>query len=163
MRLDGRKGACEDFAESHFASGLTLASVLSAPALVFNRKDSLHDTFLKRLFGFQVDRYTKHYLPAPGALLSGVQEGVGYGLVPSVKVMADAEVDLLVDLAPSSPILVDLYWHHWAVEPPLARKLAELVVAAGSTSLLKRDGLPLSHRSGPTGKPHGQTHPAPGC
>ena len=58
-----------EFARTWFPQGLSLPAALSAPAILFNRKDSLHDDFLTRVFGVRVDRYTKHYLPSPDALL----------------------------------------------------------------------------------------------
>lgn len=124
--MEYRCVATPEFARRHFAGGLTLAAVLQAPAVLFNRKDSLHDDFLTGLFGFRVERYTRHYLPAPVALLEGVAAGIGYGLVPSLQ-RSDAGLDL-VDLAPESPVFVDLYWHHWEVEPPLSREITQRVV-----------------------------------
>ena len=124
-----------EFAEQHFPQGLSVQSALSAPAVLFDRKDSLHDDFLERLFGFRIDRYTKHYLPAPVTLLDGVLAGVGYGLVPTVQAQRFFQENDLVDLAPSTPVLVKLYWHHWAVEPPLSDEITRLVVGEAARAL----------------------------
>src|SRR5690606_16247698 len=104
------------------------AAVLSTPAVLFNRKDSLHDDFLKELFGFAVERYARHYLPSPVALLEGVAMGAGYGLIPSWQAALLVETGRLVDVCPNKYAMVNLYWHHWDLEPPMASDITALIV-----------------------------------
>jgi LysR family transcriptional regulator (chromosome initiation inhibitor) len=54
--------------------------------------------------------------------------GAGYGLAPSTQAQALVEQGALVDLAPDQPVLVNLYWHHWAMEPPIAQEITGRVV-----------------------------------
>lgn len=70
--MEYRCYASPGFADRHFSKGFTLQAALDAPAVVFNRKDSLHDEFLERVFGFPVARYLKHYLPAPNTLRDAI-------------------------------------------------------------------------------------------
>jgi LysR family transcriptional regulator, chromosome initiation inhibitor len=135
--MEYRCYATAAFMTEFFQAGVTPAAVLAAPAVLFNRKDSLHDTFLRRRFGFAIDRYAKHYLPSPVALLEGVKMGAGYGLVPALQARRLADSGQLVDLAPEQPVRVNLYWHHWELEPPLAQEISQLVVAAARRSLLQ--------------------------
>ncbi len=136
--MEYRCYATPAFAAEYFPKGLNVQAVLAAPAILFNRKDSLHDDFLKRRFGFSVDRYPRHYLPSPMILLEGVAAGIGYGLVPSPQAAAAAERGELVDLAPDEPVLVNLHWHHWELEPPLSREITDLVVRHAQAQLLPR-------------------------
>jgi LysR family transcriptional regulator, chromosome initiation inhibitor len=78
--------AIPEFASAHFGQGVTLHNILTAPAVLFNRKDGLHGVFLERLLGFPVSGYTTHFFPSPIALLTAIRAGVGYGLVPSMQV-----------------------------------------------------------------------------
>lgn len=133
--MEYRCYASPAFIKEFFPDGLTVAAVLAAPAVLFNRKDSLHDDFLKRRFGFAIDRYAKHYLPSPVALLEGVAMGAGYGLVPSSQARPLVDGGRLVDIAPSEPVMVDLYWHHWDLEPPLAHEITTLIVDVGHRHL----------------------------
>ena len=71
-------------------------------------------------------------------LLEGVAAGIGYGLVPSLQAEAAAERGELVDLAPDEPVLVNLHWHHWELEPPLSREITDLVVRHAQAQLLPR-------------------------
>ncbi len=117
-----------------FPEGLTLQAALETPAVLFNRRDGLHDEFLQARFGVRIDRYPRHYLPAPSAVLEAVRAGCGYGLVPLLQLDPGGHGALppgLVDLAPAHPVLVPLYWHHWQDEPPVARELSEAIVALG--------------------------------
>jgi LysR family transcriptional regulator (chromosome initiation inhibitor) len=141
--MEYRCYATPAFAAEFFPNGLNVQSVLTAPAILFNRKDSLHDDFLKLQFGFAVERYPRHYLPSPMTLLDAVAAGVGYGLVPSLQACAAAERGELGDLAPGEPVLVDLYWHHWELEPPLSREITDLVVNHARNQLLPRAGPPF--------------------
>jgi LysR family transcriptional regulator (chromosome initiation inhibitor) len=136
--MEYRCYATPAFAAEYFPHGMNVQAVLTAPAILFNRKDSLHDDFLKARFGFAVERYPRHYLPSPMTLLDGVAAGVGYGLVPSLQAAAAAERGELVDLALSEPVLVDLYWHHWELEPPLSCEITKLVVCHAQAELLPR-------------------------
>lgn len=122
------------FAERHFAAGFTTGSLLGAPALLFNRKDSLHDTFLESVFGFRIARYPRHYVPSPAVLLEAVRAGAGYGLVPVLQLEAQDGADL-VALAPQREVQVLLYWHHWEDEPPLSREITARIGAAARQRL----------------------------
>ena len=116
------------FSAEFLADGLNIRNVLRAPAVLFNRKDALHDEFLQRLFGVRIDHYPRHYLPSPAALLDGIAMGAGYGLVPATQAAGLVRDGALLDLAPDQPVLVELYWHHWEMEPPIAREITEMVV-----------------------------------
>lgn len=134
--MEYRCYASPAFKAEFLPAGLSLPGVLAAAAVLFNRKDSLHDEFLLRHFGFAIDRYTKHYLPSPVALLEGVAMGLGYGLTPSAQAQPLVSANRLVEVTPDEPVLVDLYWHHWEVEPPLAQQITQLVVEQARQQLV---------------------------
>jgi len=136
--MEYRCYATPEFASKSFPDGLTVPAVLAAPAVLFNRKDSLHDDFLKDRFGFPIDRYAKHYLPSPVALLEGIAMGAGYGLIPSTQAEPFVESGKLIDLCPGDGVMVDLYWHHWELEPPLAHDITALIVKVAHRILIPR-------------------------
>ncbi len=72
------------FAHEYFAGGLTLPGALKATAILFDRKDALHDVFFRSHFGVTVGRYPRHYFPSPVALLNAILDDLGYGLVHAV-------------------------------------------------------------------------------
>lgn len=137
-RMEYQCCATPQFAARHFAQGLTLQAVLDAPAVLFNRKDSLHDDFLQKMFGFRVARYVKHYLPAPNTLREAILRGVGYGLLPAEQVKNDVETSKLIELVPGQTMTVVLYWHRWEIEPPIFQEMTRVVVRA-ARSVLPQD------------------------
>jgi LysR family transcriptional regulator (chromosome initiation inhibitor) len=141
--MEYRCYATPAFAEEFFPNGLTVPAVLAATAVLFNRKDSLHDEFLQRHFGFAIGHYAKHFLPSPLALLEGIVMGAGYGLVPSSQASSHVNEGRLLDIAADEPAMVDLYWHHWELEPPLAHEITSLIVSVA------RGHLTPSARAGP--------------
>lgn len=142
--MEYRCYATPPFVAKYFPRGLTLSDVLKAPALLFNRKDGLHDAFLAAVFGFGVEKYTKHYLPAPQALLGGVVAGVGYGLVPSAQI-ADLPEGTLVELAPTQSMMAPLYWHHWLAEPPQLQRITAFIKAEAGALLIPMRHAPESN------------------
>ena len=64
---------------------------------------------------------------------------MGYGLIPTQQAAPLALEGRLVDLAPREPVQVDLYWHHWEVEPPISREITELIVREARRYLLGSD------------------------
>lgn len=61
--------------------------------------------------------------------------GAGYGLVPSSQAAPLVAAGQLVDLCPNERVMVDLYWHHWDLEPPLARDISALIVRVAQMNL----------------------------
>ncbi|REE18585.1 LysR family transcriptional regulator (chromosome initiation inhibitor) [Paraburkholderia sp. BL23I1N1] len=129
--------ASPGFAREHFAGGLILPGALKAPAILFDRKDRLHDIFLRSYFGATVGRYIKHYLPSPSALFNAIVDGVGYGLVPAMQAEPRIIDGRLVALAPDHDVMIDLYWHHWEQEPESLAKISALVMEAARRSLVQ--------------------------
>lgn len=126
--MEYRCYATPEFANRHFSNGFTLQAALDAPAVVFNRKDSLHDEFLESVFGFPVARYIKHYLPAPNILRDAILMGAGYGVLPALHVSREVEERMLIEVVPDQVMRVPLYWHRWGVELPIFQEVTRFVV-----------------------------------
>ena len=126
--------ASPEVAARNFGGGFTASSLVDAPALLYNRKDSLHDTFLESVFGFRISRYPRHFVPSSTTLLEAVRAGAGYGLVPVLQ-LGDPCGAGLVALAPHREVHVRLYWHHWKDEPPLSREITAGISAAAKRCL----------------------------
>jgi len=133
--MEYRCYASPAFAQECFPNGLTVSAAISAPAILFDRKDTLHDDYLKRCFGFAIDNYPKHHLPTPTTLLDAIAAGVGYGLAPSDQTRKLVQEGLVVELAPSEALQVRLYWHHWASEPPMSSEISRRVLSVAARRL----------------------------
>lgn len=110
--------------------GITRTSARRAPAVVFNRKDSLHANALLNAFGLQGNAYVSHYVPASEAFVAAIRLGLGYGMVPELQIGDAIERGELVDVMPEAATEVALYWHGWAQQPPRLERLAQRVMQA---------------------------------
>ena len=108
--------------------GITRTSARRAPAVVFNRKDSLHANALLNAFGLQGNAYVSHYVPASEAFVAAIRLGLGYGMVPELQIGDAIERGELVDVMPEAATEVALYWHGWAQQPPRLERLAQRVM-----------------------------------
>ena len=64
--------------------------------------------------------------------------GAGYGLIPSTQAQPLVDSGRLIDLCPNHGVMVDLYWHHWELEPPLAHDITALIVKVAQRELVSR-------------------------
>jgi LysR family transcriptional regulator (chromosome initiation inhibitor) len=125
-----------DFARQHFAKGLSVHALLTAPALLYDRRDALHNNFLQQHFRLTIGNYLRHYVPSPGALLEAILHGGGYGLVPEMQVRKYLRAGALVDLAARSRFSQSLYWHHWDAQLPIVRDITRQVITCGREALI---------------------------
>lgn len=127
------------FAASYFPNGLHLEAALAAPVILLNRKDSLHDEFIKMLFGIATGKYIRHYFSSPATLLDAILAGRGYGIIAAEQANHWLSQRALVDLVPSNPLIVPLYWHHWRSASGVARRVREAITRAARISLQVAD------------------------
>ncbi|HJU49295.1 MAG TPA: LysR family transcriptional regulator ArgP [Pseudogulbenkiania sp.] len=126
--------AAPGFIARHFADGISPTTLSAAPALLFDRKDSLHQSFLQQQLAFSLD-FPALTLPSVQGFLDYTLAGIAYSLIPegmAAPALADGR---LVDLAPGKYLDVPLYWHHWQMEVALARRLTATIVEQGRNVL----------------------------
>lgn len=136
--------ATPQFVQEHFANGFSLQAALVAPALTFNRKDTLHDEYLERAFGIRVVRYARHLLPDPAALLEAVLNSIGYGVLPTEHALPLVDAGRLIDLAPTQVVWMPLYWHRWETENALFNEMTRLIGAHARNALVQLPQKPSS-------------------
>lgn len=134
------------FATRYLPNGLTKDAVLETNAVLFNRKDKIHDNFLAAHLGFPVNGFPKHYIPSPEGLYDAVAVGMGYGLVPEEQAKNDLRTGKLVNLVPDMPLDIALYWHHWSIEPNISASVTDCVKKYASAALYSDAKLDTSPR-----------------
>lgn len=114
--------------------------LLAQPAVIFNRKDAIHDRFLEHFLKLQSPVYPKHFVPALDAFEAAIRLGLGWGLVPDTIQGRSARKNHLSkvhEVMPGCHLDVQLYWQHWQQEPGHAAALTQAVKAAARQALLQ--------------------------
>jgi LysR family transcriptional regulator (chromosome initiation inhibitor) len=106
--------------------------LLAHPAIIFNRKDALQDTFLRQHFGLSQPHYPRHYAPAVDAFERAIELGLGWGMVPEQHLPGRPGMQ---EVLPGATVDVTLYWQHWAREPLSAQRLTQAVKVAAHAAL----------------------------
>ncbi|QDQ25809.1 LysR family transcriptional regulator ArgP [Chitinimonas arctica] len=117
--------------------GLDREAARQAPLMVFDRKDGLQAEFLQNQLGLPPGSYPCHYVPASEPFLQAIRLGLGYGMVPELQFGTALQSGELIDLAPSQPCDVALYWHCWRVQSPKLEALSAEVLRAARTVLIQ--------------------------
>jgi len=111
--------------------------LLASPAVIFNRKDALQDTFLAQHFKLKGALYPRHFVPAVDAFELALELGMGWGMVPDILLAARTHRQPLQEVLPGCTVDVRLYWQHWAREPLAAQRLTQAVKQAAKQQLLQ--------------------------
>lgn len=120
--------ATPDFVRRWFPDGVTEAAVLRAPALVYNRSDTLHARFLRQ--AGLAENVPRHFFPSAEGFVAFIKAGHGYGMAPWIQIRDELASGRLVEVAFGKELKVPLYWHQWNIRTPLTRQLHDAVVDA---------------------------------
>lgn len=120
--------AAPSFASRWFSAGVTREAVASAPMLVFNRKDDLHNKLLRAALGGDPPPYPITWLPSSEGFVRQIAQGHACGMLPDAQCGGMLARGELVDLAPEHGVRVALYWHCWNLESPLLAALTTALV-----------------------------------
>jgi LysR family transcriptional regulator, chromosome initiation inhibitor len=122
------------FAARWFPQGLTLKAAWSAPAVVFNRDDNVHDQFLRQTLGASPESAPRHHVPDSERFVDFVLGQAGYGLIPHLQASAHLNSGTLVDLC-ATPLPVPLYWHCWNIPSALLARMGKALKTAARREL----------------------------
>lgn len=127
--------ATKQFQARFFSNGFTRQAVELAPAVQFNRKDAMHEQFLRSVFGRETPSFNPHFVPSPEQFVGFIRRGIGYGLVAHLQLHKPRE--MLRNLTPKHRHDVKLYWHRWRVRSPFLARVDEAVIRGAEKFLLK--------------------------
>lgn len=122
------------FAGRWFPQGLTLKAAWSAPAVVFNRDDNVHDHYLQQSLGVSPEGAPRHHVPNSERFVDFVLGNAGYGLIPHPQADRHLASGALVALGPG-PLPVPLYWHCWNIPSTLLARVGKALKTAARREL----------------------------
>ena len=128
--------ATSEFISRWFPSGLSVAAVEQAPAVIFNRKDRLHHLFLEHHLGALPATIPCHYVPTPEQFLRMIADGFSYGMVPDWQSVGYRNNGELQELLPEAGYPVALYWHCWNLQSVPLNELSRQLVRAANQLLI---------------------------
>lgn len=128
--------AAPEFADRWFPHGLTATDASQAPAIIFNRKDTLHEKLFSQALGEVPDPIPANYIPSSEKFADFIVRGLGHGMLPQQQSDPYVQAGQLVDLAPGHAVPVNLYWHCWNLKSKLLDELTNHLMA-GAKSLLQ--------------------------
>lgn len=130
-RLLARPG----FISKWFPEGLTASAAENAPAVIFNRKDMLHDKILQEVLGMAVKPRAVHYVPSNEQFMQMISSGYAYGMVPDWQSKALRYAGEVVEVHERAQDSVKHYWHCWNIESVPLKTLSKMLVSRAKTLL----------------------------
>lgn len=119
----------------YFATGVGAGSLAQAPSLLFNTKDELQSTWVRRLCHRHVE-LPRHTLPSPQAFVTAALAGMGWGMFPETMIAPQLGDGSLVELVPGTPLDVPLHWQTARAASGVLDGLTRQIVAAARVGLL---------------------------
>lgn len=110
-RMRYRATSSPDFFHRHFASGVDNSSIQAAPMLVFNSKDNLQHSWIKKYFDF-IHRGNFHQIPSTQGFIEAQILGMGWGLNPESLIIEELRTGRLVELQKGAFLDVPLFWQY---------------------------------------------------
>lgn len=123
--------ATPDFARAFFAEGVSSKTLSKAPAIKFDRKDSLPNQWMTQVVGEEV-KVAHHDIPSYEAHLICCSEGIGWAMMPSLTVGPLVESGALVELVPGERIVMPLFWQTRSQASTTLRELSNVVAKVAS-------------------------------
>jgi len=118
-----------------FANGVGDAVAARAPALFYNRSDTLHSLYLRQM-GLP-GSVPHHFFPSAEGFVTFIKAGFGYGVVPDKQVADEIKAGNLVEVFPGSTLRMPLYWHQWNIQTKLTKALSEAIIRACTDWLVR--------------------------
>lgn len=127
--------ASHEYAQTHCPQGLTAHNFRQIPFVAFNRKDDLQAEFVSRALGLRRVRLNQRFVPSSEGQVRAALAGWGATVVPELQVRPLLARGELVNLAPTTNLPVNLYWHCWNLHSVVIDRLTAALQGAAIQAL----------------------------
>lgn len=118
------------FVAQHFSQGVSGEALAAAPMMAYGRKDRLQELWMHQQ-GLASRRHPpKHFLPSNYAYVRACEQGMGWGMHPTILIQGQLDSGELVEFAPGSAMDVPMYWAHPRTAQAGLERLTRCVMAA---------------------------------
>jgi len=129
--------ASPEFVAQYFTENVSGDTLALAPMMAYGRKDRLQDQWMHRQ-GLTSRRHPpKHFLPSNFAYVRACEEGMGWGMHPTILIREQLKSGVLVEFAPDTAMDVPMYWAHPRTAQTALERLTQCVMAAAGDWLEK--------------------------
>ena len=102
------------FNERYFNNKLSIQeNMTTAPLLVFDSRDRLHEHYFKHFFNKILTPERYHLVPSVQGFKQFALRGYGFGLIPRLDILSELAQGQLIEINPGKRWLMPLYWHYW--------------------------------------------------
>lgn len=129
-----RAVASASFMRQWFPAGFSVGLFAQAPAVQFDRSDTLQSNFFNAVTGAQL-LGAQHFIPDTIQFAKAVQLGLGWGLMPQEHCRKGLRSGELLELIPGKVSSIPLYWQSWRIQSSALDLLTEAVTTAAAVSL----------------------------
>ncbi|NVM98289.1 LysR family transcriptional regulator ArgP [Arthrobacter sp. SDTb3-6] len=129
-----RAVASAAFMQRWFPGGFRAALFAAAPALQFDRSDTLQSNFLASVAGGH-PHCPEHFIPDTLQLAAAVRSGLGWGLMPEAHCAAGLRDGSLVELVPGRVTAIPLHWQRWKIQSAALDALTAAVTTTAAAAL----------------------------
>jgi len=129
-----RAVASPGFMRQWFPDGFDAGKFGAAPAIQFDRTDTLQTTFFQGVAGAPLTG-PQHFIPDTLQFARAILLGMGWGLMPEAHCHADIRAGYLLELAPGNPTDIPLFWQRWKIQSPALDGLTDAVRTTAATAL----------------------------
>ncbi|EGJ2866778.1 TPA: ArgP/LysG family DNA-binding transcriptional regulator, partial [Salmonella enterica] len=130
--------ASKPFAERYFPNGVTRSSLLKAPAVAFDHLDDMHQAFLQQNFDLPPGSVPCHIVNSSEAFVQLARQGTTCCMIPHLQIEKELESGELINLTPGLLQRRMLYWHRFAPESRMMRKVTDALLEYGH-KVLRQD------------------------
>ncbi|MHA7270889.1 LysR family transcriptional regulator ArgP [Arthrobacter sp. HLT1-20] len=132
--LNYRAVASASFMRRWFPEGFCAELLAAAPAVQFDRTDTLQSSFFATITGTPL-LGAQHFIPDTLQFARAVAAGLGWGLMPESHCRAGLDAGTLVELVPGHISSVQLFWQRWKVDSAALDMLSHAVCTTAAAAL----------------------------
>ena len=103
--------------------------------VAFNRKDDMQSEFVGQAFGLKRVMLNQLFVPSSEGQVRAVLAGWGASVLPRLLAQPLLDQNLLVNLAPSCVLPIQLYWHCWNLESEVLDALTRALTLSAEVAL----------------------------
>lgn len=129
--------ASKEFAQRYFPNGVTRSALLKAPVVAFDHLDDMHQAFLQQNFDLPPGSVPCHIVNSSEAVQLA-RRGTTCCMIPHLQIEKELNSGELIDLTPGLFQRRMLYWHRFAPESRMMRRVTDALIDYGH-KVLRQD------------------------